>query len=154
MYVGILHLIGDIHQPLHTTTLVSNYFPNGDEGGNKIPTVQGHNLHSLWDDLLGTRSQMRDVDREVAKLKEQPELWNVDTRLDINGWAAESNEAAKSMVYDPAILQAVRGATPGVKLEPISLSTEYLQAAGQMARRRIVAAGLRLGALLKQSAGE
>jgi S1/P1 Nuclease len=133
-YSWLLHLVGDIHQPLHTTTLVSNYFPKGDEGGNKIPTVQGHNLHSLWDDLLGTRSQMRDVDREVAKLKEQPALWNVDTRLNINGWAAESNEAAKSMVYEPAILQTVRDATPGVKLEPISLSTEYLKAAGQLAR--------------------
>ena len=152
-YSWLLHLVGDMHQPLHTTALVCNYFPKGEDGGNKILTVQGKNLHSLWDNLLGRQSKMSDVEREVAKLKEQPELWNVDTRLDINGWAAESNDAAKSMVYDPAILQAVQQATPGVKLEPISLSTEYLKAAGQLARRRIVAAGLRLGALLKTATG-
>jgi hypothetical protein len=142
-------LVGDMHQPLHTTALVCNYFPNGDEGGNKIPTVQGKNLHSLWDNLLGRQSKMSDVEREVAKLHEQPELWQVDTKLDIDRWIAESNDAAKSMVYDPMILAAVRGSSPGAKMQPISLSTDYLKAAGQVARRQIVAAGMRLGALLK-----
>jgi S1/P1 Nuclease len=149
-YSWLIHLVGDMHQPLHSTALVSNYFPKGDEGGNKILVVQGHNLHSLWDGLLGTRSQMRDVDREVAKLKEQQEFWNVDTKLYINGWINESHDAAASVVYDPAILQVIRNATPGEKLETISPSEDYLKAAGQLARRRIVAAGMRLGALLKQ----
>ena len=106
------------------------------------------------DGLLGTRSRMRDVDREVAKLKEQRELWDVDTKLDIDGWIAESHDVAGSAVYDPAI-----GRRSGKRLrarnwEPISLSTDYLKAAGQLARRWIVAAGLRLGALLKQPAAE
>jgi hypothetical protein len=153
-YSWLLHLVGDMHQPLHTTALVCNYFPEGDEGGNKVPTVQGKNLHSLWDNLLGRQSKMSDVEREVAKLKEQPEIWNVDTKLDIDGWIAESNDAAKSFAYDPLILAAVREATPGAKLEPISLTTDYLKAAGQLARRRIVAAGMRLGALLKQPTDE
>ena len=69
---------------------------------------------------------------------------------DIDDWIPESHDMAVSVVYDPAILQAVQDAMPGEKLEPISLSTDYLKAAGQLARRRIVAAGLRLGALLKQ----
>ena len=153
-YSWLFHLVGDMHQPLHSTALVCEHFPDGDRGGNEIPVVQGHNLHALWDGLLGTRSRMRDVDREVAKLKEQTELWDVDTKLDIDGWIAESHDMAASAVYDPAILQAVRDASPGDKLEPISLSTDYLKAAGQLARRRIVAAGLRLGALLKQTAAE
>jgi hypothetical protein len=149
-YSWLMHLVGDMHQPLHSTALVCEHFPNGDKGGNEIPVVQGHNLHSLWDGLLGTRAQMNDVNRDVRKLNEQPELWNVDTKPDIDGWIAESHDAAVSVVYDPAILEAVRNAKPGDKLEPISLSTDYLKAAGQLARRRIVAAGLRLGALLKQ----
>jgi S1/P1 Nuclease len=153
-YAWLIHLVGDMHQPLHSTALVCDYFPQGDEGGNKIPVVQGHNLHSLWDGLLGTRSRMQDVDREVAKMREQQELWDVDTKLDINGWIAESHAAAVSVVYDPAILQAVREATPGVKLEPITLTEDYLRAAGQLARRRIVAAGVRLGTLLKQPAAD
>ena len=51
----LLHLIGDIHQPLHATT-------NGDRGGNCVPVTYGDrvpqqndrgdwspNLHSVWD---------------------------------------------------------------------------------------------------------
>jgi len=30
----LLHLIGDIHQPLHCTAVFSEQFPNGDKGGN------------------------------------------------------------------------------------------------------------------------
>lgn len=29
-----LHVVGDIHQPLHTTTLYNTTFPTGDLGGN------------------------------------------------------------------------------------------------------------------------
>ena len=34
----LIHLVGDLHQPLHTTALFSRHlFPVGDQGGNKIP---------------------------------------------------------------------------------------------------------------------
>lgn len=147
-YSWLFHLVGDLHQPLHSTALVCEHFPNGDKGGNEIPVVQGHNLHSLWDGLLGTRAQMNDVDREVRKLKDQQELWQVDKKPGIDAWIAESHEAAVSVVYSPEILQAVSEAKPGEKMEPISLSTDYLKVAGRIARQRIVAAGSRLGTLL------
>jgi hypothetical protein len=41
----------------------------------------------------------------------------------------------------------------GVELTPIDLPTEYMREAGGLARQRIVAAGLRLGALLKDTPG-
>ncbi len=45
----VFHLIGDIHQPLHSTAMVSkNLFPTGDRGGNSIKTDQRGNLHSVW----------------------------------------------------------------------------------------------------------
>jgi hypothetical protein len=149
-YCWVLHLIGDMHQPLHAADLVCNYFPVSDEGGNKITVVQGKNLHSLWDNLLGRQSKMSDVAREVAKLKEQPELWQVDTKLDINGWITESHDVATSSAYSPAILQAIHDTKPGEKMEPISLDEDYLKRAGQIARQRVVAAGLRLANLLRQ----
>jgi S1/P1 Nuclease len=150
----LTHLVGDMHQPLHSTSLVCDYFPKGDEGGNKIPVVQGKNLHALWDGLLGNRSTMRDVAREVAELKQNAALWKVDTKQDTDAWINESHDAALSVVYSPEILHAVLGATPGEKLEPISLSKDYLKTAGQVARQRMVAAGLRLGALLNSFAGK
>ena len=32
-----IHFLGDIHQPLHCTTMWSKIFPNGDQGGNLFP---------------------------------------------------------------------------------------------------------------------
>jgi hypothetical protein len=152
-YSWLMHLVGDMHQPLHSTALVCDYFPDGDEGGNKLPVIQGKNLHSLWDNLLGRQSKMNDVEREVAKLKELPELWQVDTKLDIDGWIAESHDIATSFTYSPAILQAVRDTKLSEKIEPISLDEDYLRQAGQIARRRIAAAGIRLATVLGQTGG-
>lgn len=48
----VLHLVGDAHQPLHSSALVSRTtFPDGDRGGNLIK-VGSSNLQSLWDRLL------------------------------------------------------------------------------------------------------
>ena len=50
----IFHLVGDIHQPLHSSTLVSQrLFPEGDRGGNSIKLKQSYNLHALWDGTAG-----------------------------------------------------------------------------------------------------
>jgi len=90
---------------------------------------------------------MQDVAREVAELQADRELWKgVDTRPDFAGWVQESHELARSEVYKPEILDAVE--QPG-EFGPINLSESYLQNAGEVARQRIVAAGLRLGALLR-----
>ena len=53
----LIHFIGDVHQPLHITTLFSNEFPApiGDRGGNnyKIKGEQQENLHMFWDSGAG-----------------------------------------------------------------------------------------------------
>ena len=45
------HFAGDLAQPLHAATLISQQFPNGDAGGNgyRISGTNYSNLHSLWD---------------------------------------------------------------------------------------------------------
>lgn len=49
----LIHLVGDIHQPLHSVAMFSNEFPEGDQGGNKItvkaPNGTSYNFHSFWD---------------------------------------------------------------------------------------------------------
>lgn len=48
----LIHVLGDIHQPLHTSTLVNEKFPDGDQGGNlfKIDFSENiDNLHKLFD---------------------------------------------------------------------------------------------------------
>lgn len=51
----VIHYVGDIHQPLHSTAEVNSTYPNGDAGGNleKVPSVNGiSNLHSVWDSVI------------------------------------------------------------------------------------------------------
>jgi|NOAtaT_7_FD_contig_21_3623461_length_502_multi_4_in_0_out_0_1 hypothetical protein len=54
MFLRILiHVVGDMHQPLHNTDYYNASFPNGDLGGNLINLVLRNgsniNLHSYWD---------------------------------------------------------------------------------------------------------
>ena len=48
-----VHLVGDIHQPLHSVALYNSTYPKGDLGGNllKIKMLNGTlmNFHSFWD---------------------------------------------------------------------------------------------------------
>jgi hypothetical protein len=147
-YSWLFHLVGDLHQPMHSTALFSERFPNGDRGGNSTPLVQGDNLHSLWDNLLGRQHKPNDVKREIAELKARPELWKIEIG-DVGLWLQESHKLAKEFAYCSEILEATR--QPG-ELAKIQLPAAYLKEAGEHARRRVAAAGLRLGVLLGGSA--
>lgn len=51
---NLVHIVGDLHQPLHTVGGVSETNPNGDLGGNlyKFAAPCPHaNLHALWDSV-------------------------------------------------------------------------------------------------------
>ena len=50
----LLHLVGDVHQPLHCSSRVTSEdpFPRGDRGGNTFALDAGHNLHAYWDEIL------------------------------------------------------------------------------------------------------
>ena len=130
-------------------------FPEGDRGGNSIRLVGGENLHSRWDGLLGRRDLLRDVDREVGEMSDRMKYgneWDSARReTDVRKWVAESHELCKSVVYSAAILKAVRNTPPGADLVPIRLTDSYMRDAGNLARRRIIAAGLRLASLLDQT---
>jgi hypothetical protein len=154
-YCWLFHLVGDIHQPLHSTALFSvKQFPKGDEGGNKIPLVRGKKLHSLWDGLLGQQYYMRNVKKATNELDHGNRFRDVmdsaGKETDPRKWEDESHKLCKSFVYDPAILDAVR-ATSGEKITAIELPQSYYKEAGEQARRRILAAGVRLGVLLQKS---
>ena len=51
----IVHYVGDVHQPEHSTALVDHKYPSGDRGGTseKIPSKDGvGTLHFVWDSVL------------------------------------------------------------------------------------------------------
>jgi len=58
----LIHIVGDMHQPLHMTTMYLEEYPKGDEGGNKFKIHYSNksdeeaerlglptNLHAYWD---------------------------------------------------------------------------------------------------------
>lgn len=61
----MIHIIGDIHQPLHSSALFSDEFPKGDMGGNKFmidyPAKKYANLHAYWDDDAHQYSDVKAV---------------------------------------------------------------------------------------------
>lgn len=141
----VLHLVGDIHQPLHTGSLYSRrLFADGDRGGNGIP-VDGGNLHSRWDRALAGRSvdeQLPGVVRELTGLA-RPRVEGVAS--DWTEWLAESRLTLARRVYSPEILAEVRAAEAGGRaMEEVPLSPEYVDRMRDIARQRVALAGLRL----------
>jgi hypothetical protein len=96
---------------------------------------------------------MSGVAKAVAELSDRERfgnVWDLSAQgTDPIEWAKESHDLAEAVVYDDSILDAVRNSPPGEKLTPVDLAPEYFKAAGEHARKRVLAAGLRLGALLK-----
>ena len=155
-YCWLLHLVGDIHQPLHATALYSvERFPEGDEGGNKIPLAHGKNLHAVWDNLLGKRYYMRDVEKTVNQLSNRDEYgdaWDTAGKeVDPKNWAEEGRSLCESFVYPEALLTEIKNTPANEKLEPFDLPKDYLREAGHQARLRVIAAGVRLGVLLNNA---
>lgn len=141
--VWLLHLVGDVHQPLHASTRFTRKQPKGDKGGNDVTVCTmdcGGKLHRFWDELLGTSEDYKAAIAKAETLK------SVDTTLaaisDEAIWIEESFLAAKQTAYAPPI-----GADEG----PYSLNDNYRAAAQNVAERRIALAGIRLAHLLNKA---
>jgi hypothetical protein len=149
--VWLLHLIGDVHQPLHATTRVTQADAQGDAGGNKI-RLKGDadsNLHAYWDDLPGSdcrfcNNKIPCVDRAVVLGQHLPVPPMKSARdITTSVWIHESFEAARAVVYQSPI-NAVEGT---YTIVPFS---EYDAKASALAHARIALAGARLAEVLNQ----
>lgn len=88
----VVHLVGDIHQPMH-----AGY--GHDKGGNDFQLQfngRGSNLHSVWDSgLLNTRKLDDDGYLKVLQSLPRPQLARrVDLRRDAAAWAESSCRVA------------------------------------------------------------
>ncbi|TWU56637.1 S1/P1 Nuclease [Rubripirellula tenax] len=150
----VLHLYADGHQPCHAGSLYAPAFPKGDRGGNQIELADGSNLHTAWDNLLGSYPSANEVRSRVAALgdirSDMMKLYlrgGKDRWILPKTWIEESLVVAKSYVYSDEvtgpIIAASRGLTP--RIPPLKLSTDYYRVAGEVARYRIKQAGFRAG---------
>ena len=101
----IFHLVGDLHQPLHSTALFSERgFPTGDRGGNSIKLTTWGNMHSFWDSRAGTGKSLSLLSKKAndwiadQNLSTLGEMVSRDTNID--NWLKESYDANREFVYD------------------------------------------------------
>ena len=65
----VLHLVGDLHQPLHCTTRIRQGVSDNGGNGTKVKVkVAAKPLHTYWDDLLGTGENVTKVIADVGKI--------------------------------------------------------------------------------------
>jgi hypothetical protein len=161
----VLHLVGDIHQPLHCSARVTATEPQGDQGGNLVlldkrpavmpqppqPPLRLLNLHAYWDGI---------VDRAITRNAEEAEVDYVSrvTKM-ITGkypataaydqlkagqfsmWAQEGYATAKTIVYPTTLKREERP------------SAEYLNSAWTVSERAMAWAGYRMAAVLDEMFG-
>jgi hypothetical protein len=137
----LLHLVGDLHQPLHASD-------DHDQGGNrKLASGEGmgfNNLHHDWDVEFVTRLGPSDTDiaqRLIARTTEAERAqWSSGTPLD---WAVETYAVSKQHAY--GMLPAPSGDSR------YELSQAYVDDATQVTAQQLRKAGVRLALLLNRA---
>jgi len=151
----ILHLGGDIHQPLHTSARVTDLEPKGDQGGNTFELSPKDaarenrlNLHWFWDSITGRNIPRQNdaCDSEylpaIAKMvTEKYPFAKMQNRLKLgkfDEWQQEGFKIASRRLF-PDTLK--RNEMP---------SEKYKRQAFEIAQEQIALAGYRMGEMLNQ----
>lgn len=157
MLTWLIHLVGDMHQPMHTVSLFSRgRFPEGDRNGASVPTSVRENLHTYWDGVLGADNTAAALETRVADWLMDDELrGNADiaTRiLDPSAWIAENEALASIVAYNERLVRGLLEADndPARVLEPFEIDRDYGDAARRVAEGRVFEAGFRLAAMLRE----
>jgi hypothetical protein len=141
----LVHLVGDMHQPLHCESLFTAEYPTGDKGGNDFyvkPGQRAVRLHGIWDGLLGSSANTRTHWNYAIELENRfprgslPELTKDTTPKE---WSLESRELAIDKGYLKGELQGSTNAANAPSLPP-----DYTKNAKAAAERQGALAGYRL----------
>ena len=140
--VWLLHLVGDVHMPLHCAARFDRRLPQGDRGGTLIllSSQPGDHLHGFWDRAFGEHGDLATAQADARALPAAPPQLAAIT--DESQWVTEGFEAAKRWVYRPPVL-----AGPG----PFRLDAAYTRDARTVSAQRLSLAGVRLARLLNDA---
>ncbi len=149
----VVHLVGDIHQPLHAAT-------HGDRGGNSVEVAffgergaDGRlNLHAVWDFHLVRRwVSERGGERAVVSSLVGAADRAVWERGSITDWIGESHAIARDVVYAalPAVVSCAHGIA-GV----VAIDQAYYSKAAPIVETQIGKAGVRLARILNETLGQ
>lgn len=143
----LVHLIGDIHQPLHCGSEYSDEYPKGDLGGNRQyvkPGRKAMKLHGLWDSALGRKSNLRKAMQKATKFKMAKAGVKSTMNFDPVAWSKESFNLVLSDVH-----QEGKFATSSDKAEAPKVPKTYLTNMKTVASKRATEAGVRLATAVK-----
>ncbi|MEI7801593.1 MAG: S1/P1 nuclease [Bacteroidota bacterium] len=152
----IIHLTGDIHQPLHCAEYFSDLFPDGDKGGNSIyikPDATGGatRLHGYWDALAGTSDDyLAPVTVAKSLIKKFPVKTNPTMNaVSITDWSDESFMLAKTVAYENGKIPASSGVTKKDTAPLLTDAADYNKSCSEVAEKRIAFSAFRLSNLMK-----
>jgi hypothetical protein len=104
-----LHLMGDLHQPLHNVALfATRRFSTGDRGGNSIRVGKKRNLHSVWDGALTRALDDWQVLTNNKSIDSRVKIHTRDGESNYVGWSEKSAQVAKNKIYTKAVLEVIR----------------------------------------------
>ncbi len=140
----LLHVAGDVHQPLHTITRVNKTYPLGDKGGNLVLLAKnpiGKNLHAYWDRggglLLTTNKPSRKkIQRMAYHLEQKYPCDSAHVNINPHDWINESHQLAINYVYKP--------------LNKYRINESYQTMSQAVVEKQLAKAGCRLGTLLNK----
>ena len=144
----ILHLTGDMHQPLHNVALFSrSYFPKGDRGGNDINVAwedDTRNLHAVWD---GFPTRIENIVPRVAATVQLGS--DTVSMQSIEVWAEQHAKIAKQYVYTKSVKEQLLSGFAANTNPDIRLTADYLTSGRTIASAQVILAGRRIAALLE-----
>lgn len=175
----LMHILGDIHQPLHVSDFFSARFPAGNPAGTlgyvwdplKDSAMP---LHLLWDSNNRRSTKLEDVDGYARELIVQhprpslPELKQFEGPGDFEKWARESHQVAIDWAFDieavpdpdtdqssdkvigKMVKYILEGVSP-VKEAP-AVPAAYWEKAQETVSRRLALAGYRLADVILAAA--
>jgi hypothetical protein len=142
----IIHLVGDLHQPLHAAD-------HHDNGGNCVRiyvrgAVNVTSLHAYWDSYLFDKGDTPDALAQRLDPPSAPVRSGIVPNAPLaarwaDDWAMESNRIARDHIYAKHDYP-----TCGAAAEPFDFSVEDRSAARAIASAQFLKAGLRLSAVL------
>ncbi|MEM0994410.1 MAG: S1/P1 nuclease [Bacteroidota bacterium] len=171
----LIHFVGDIHQPLHSTSYFSNDLPAGNRGGNDFPISsfgRWNNLHACWDDACGYTSDYNDINpygepkkaltkadmnrlkalaKKIMAAHPKADILGVE-QLDQDFWALESHKLAIKYGYR-GVLSVDENGRKNYIQPNAPVSEYYLQQGQKIAEKRLAMGGYRLAAVLNEIFG-
>ena len=141
----IVHLVGDLHQPLHVGKCC-------DKGGNDVKVTwfgKPTNLHAVWDSQLVDDEQLSFTEL-AAKLERHISDQDVVAWWDVNprDWISESAEIRDTVYPGPANPTKGRKSKKAKKGQQPDLSYAYVYKFTPVMEQRLKQAGVRLAAYL------